>query len=82
MKGHYNYPLPKGEDGDVFSLTEWKAYVKKGWFLPDDGSGYQATELGYDRTLNAFDPIAEDCTHIVWFNKQRSLIYCSANLDK
>lgn len=69
MKGHYNYPLPKGDDGDVFTLREWQSYAKQGWFLPDDGSGYQASELGYDRTLDAFDTKAEDCTHIVWFNK-------------
>lgn len=67
--GKYTNPLPAEWDGDVFTLREWNEYVKVGFLMPDDGTGYQANELGYDNTLDAFGPKAEDCTHIVWYNK-------------
>lgn len=69
MKGYYSKPLPHEDDGEVITLPDWVMYVDTGVCTPYDGTGYQATELGYDRTLDAFAEKAEDCTHIVWFNK-------------
>lgn len=69
MKGYYNYPLPHEDDGEVFSLEDWIELVSVGAVNHYDGSGYQATLLGYDRTLDAFAMKADDCTHIIWFNK-------------
>lgn len=69
MASNYNHQLPSEWEGDVFTYSEWQSYLKLGMFTPDDGSGYQANELGFDYNLSAFDPKAEDCTHIVWYNK-------------
>lgn len=71
MKGHYNYPLPKdnGTDIAVITLNTWNTWIRTGAVLREDGVGFQASELGYDRTLDAFDKKAEDCDRIVWFNK-------------
>lgn len=69
MKGYYSKPLPHEDDGEVWSLEDWQDLLDLDIVSPDYGTGYQATELGYDRTLDAFAEKAEDCTHIVWFNK-------------
>ena len=70
MKGYYSKSLPSEEDGYVFSKQEWVEMVRCGTFIPDDGSGYWATDKGYDRTLPVFHgQMPEDATHVVWYNK-------------
>jgi hypothetical protein len=69
------YPIP--DYGDLFTIQEFIEMVKSGCFVNDDGTGYYATDLAYDR-----DAIARPSdiykgivlkgyghTHVVWFNK-------------
>ncbi len=59
--------------GDVYTLEEFRAYVKRGFFISYDGSGYlhdgeQETEISVWR-INIFDEQWNKYPYVCWYNK-------------
>lgn len=59
-------PIP--DYGDVMTLEDFQSSHRAGALIPDDGSGYFATETGMSRE-DCFDEPPAWATHVVWFNR-------------
>jgi hypothetical protein len=67
-------PIP--EYGDLMTLKEFISCCKSGGFINYDGTGYFATEEGYNRYERAIPSnivkgiqIHKWATHVMWFNR-------------
>lgn len=65
-----------GDNGDLFTIEEWRKAVDSGLFNSYDGSGswvqFVGTEGKYMTDClfdNVFGPVPEGATHVEWYNK-------------
>lgn len=61
-----------GED-DVYTVEEFKEFVKCGAFIDYDGYGHPVKEHLLDKSIwvkpSNLSVIPDDATHIVWYNR-------------
>ena len=50
--------------GDLMTIEDWWT----GPFIPSDGNGFFATAHQMSEDYDAFGPIPEWATHVMWFN--------------
>lgn len=65
-----------GDNGDLFTIEEWRKAVDGGLFNSYDGSGSWVRFVGADgeyMTDKLFDdvfcPVPDGATHVEWYNK-------------
>lgn len=69
MSNIRNYSEKIPTYGDLIPLAEWRANVKCGGFIEDDGMGHYAKDGFMAPDTNVFVDLPEDATHVMWFNK-------------
>lgn len=61
------------DDDDVYTLADWRAAVRAGYFNEYDGSGCFAKDGKFIFPDRVFDDVfaepPDGATHVVWFNK-------------
>jgi hypothetical protein len=63
-----NYDRLIENDDDVYTIKEWQAAIKNGFFGNYDGVGYWAKNGQYCHD-EVFSSEPQDATHVIWFNK-------------
>jgi hypothetical protein len=61
-----------GDNGDLFTLAEWREAVTAGMFNHFDGSGSWVKDGAYMTGFvfdDVFGPVPEGATHVEWYNK-------------
>ncbi len=62
--------MPTGEDGEMYTIAQFRELVNDGIATSDDGVGYYGNEQYYDLTACVWRGIEpHGATHVAWFSK-------------